>query len=108
MTIERLVKRGLFVREQEGEFRLHALIRGFARSAWPLTRSEEDALRRRAAAWLESRGRIEDALVLLATGSHEREIARLLQSRGAELLGSGGTDTLVRARERAPPAPARK
>ena len=97
------MKRGLFVREQEGEFRLHALIRGFARSAWPLTRSEEDALRRRAAAWLESRGRIEDALVLLAAGSHEREIARLLESRGAELLGSGGTDTLVRLANELPP-----
>ena len=94
-TIGRLVTRGLFVREQEGEFRLHALIRGFARSAWPLTDTEENALRRRAASWLESRGRIEEALVLLAAGSHDQEIARLLESRGAELLGSGGIDTLI-------------
>ena len=90
------MKRGLFVREQEGEFRRHALIRGFARSAWPLTDPEEDALRRRAASWLESRGRIEDSLILLAGGSDDQEIARLLESRGAELLGSGGTDTFIR------------
>jgi DNA-binding SARP family transcriptional activator len=95
-AIERLVKRGLFVQEHDGDFALHALIREFARSAWPLTREEVEALHLRAAAWLESRGRLEDALRTFEAISCHAEIARLLDSQGKTLALSGSADTIVR------------
>jgi len=95
-AITGLVKRGLFVQQREQNFALHALVRDFARSAWPWTSEEEQALHLRAAAWLESRGRFEDAMRELAVAAHEPELARLLESHGQALLTSGGADTFVR------------
>jgi DNA-binding SARP family transcriptional activator/Tfp pilus assembly protein PilF len=103
-AVTRLVKRGLFVQVREQDLALHALVRGFARTAWPWTDQEERALHLRAAAWLETRGRFEDALRELAAGGHESEIARLLDSRGAALLTSGGADTVVRLANALPAA----
>ena len=65
-TLAGLTRRGFFVQRQDDYFSLHALIRDFALRTWPWPPEEAAALLRRAAAWLESQGQIEDALSTLA------------------------------------------
>jgi hypothetical protein len=60
----------LVVRPGDGSLSLHALLRDFIRENWPLDRSEECELPRRAAAWLSDHGRHADApSQLVAVGS---------------------------------------
>ncbi len=101
-VIDALVQRGLFVRGVGDAFTLHALVREFAEATWPLGKMERRSILVRAAAWFESEGRIDSALSALAAVSAEDEVARLLEARGPELIGSGHGDTVLRLAEGLP------
>ena len=83
-----LLRRGLAVRSGDGSLSLHALLREFVLDSWPLDGAEERDLRRRAAAWLGSRGGHVDALPHLAAASDSAELARVLSRHGAELVAA--------------------
>ena len=95
-VIDVLVQRGLFVRGIGDAFTLHALIREFAHSTWPLTKEERRSVLVRAAEWFESEGRIDSALSAFAAVSAQPDVARLLVARGPELIRSGHADTVLR------------
>jgi DNA-binding SARP family transcriptional activator len=101
-VIDELVQRGLFVRGVGDGFTLHALIREFAHAKWPLTKEERRSILVRAAQWFESEGRIDAALSALAAASAQPDVARLLEARGPELIGSGHGDTVLRLVEDLP------
>ena len=101
-VIDALVQRGLFVRGVGDAFTLHALIREFAHATWPLTEEERRSILVRAAEWFEAEGRVDSALSAFAAVSAEGEVARLLEARGPELLGSGHADTVLRLAEGLP------
>ena len=101
-VIDVLVQRGLFVRGVGDAFTLHALIREFAHATWPLTEEERRSILVRAAEWFEAEGRVDSALSAFAAVSAEGEVARLLEARGPELVGSGHADTVLRLAEGLP------
>src|SRR5918995_3662096 len=101
-TIDDLARRGLFVERHQEGYTLHSLARGFALRAWPLTSGETAAVRRRAARWLESHGRVEQALRMLAAVGDDRELRRLLTERGAALVAAGAITSVVAAAELIP------
>ena len=92
-----LQRRGLVVRSGDESLSLHALLREFVLDSWPLDRSEEHELRRRAAAWLGVRGRHVDALPHLAAVGEFADLARVLSEHGAELLGRGCARAILEA-----------
>src|SRR5918995_641110 len=101
-TIDDLARRGLFVERHQEGYTLHSLAREFALGAWPLTSGETGAVRRRAARWLESHGRVEQALRMLAVVGDDRELRRLLTERGAALVAAGAITSVVAAAELIP------
>jgi ATP/maltotriose-dependent transcriptional regulator MalT/DNA-binding SARP family transcriptional activator len=95
-TIAHLLERGLFLESRDGWCSLHTLARDFALTTWPLAPEEAAAVHRRAARWLESHGRLEEALRSLAAAADYNELARVLAERGAGMVASGAADSVVR------------
>ena len=94
-VIDVLVQGGLFVRAVGDAFTLHALVREFAEATWPLTKEERRLILVRAAEWFEPEGRVDSALSAFAEASAQPEVARLLETRGSEFIGSGHADTAL-------------
>jgi len=95
-----LVRRGLFVQPQRGAvgwFTLHALIREVVCALWPLGEGELRTLRRRAASWFETEGRLEAALDLRAEAGDGRGLTRLLMRHGRDLMLAGEGERVLRA-----------
>src|SRR3954447_21025818 len=92
-----LLRRGLAVSSSDGSVSLHALLREFVLESWPLGRSEERDVRRRAAAWFSERDRHAEALEQLAAAGEHVELARLLSVHGAQLLAPGCARTILDA-----------
>src|SRR5262249_11364575 len=91
-----LLKRGLVAELPDGGQMIHALVREFARIAWPLEPDEARDVHRSAAVWLAGRGRVEEALrALAATDDHEAH-AGLLAEQGPALLSSGAAAVVIR------------
>lgn len=102
-----LVARGLFVERlvaAPGRLGLIPLARAFVQSRFPLDRAERDRLSRAAAEWLAGHGRLSEALAVLTGIDDHRGVARLLASRGDELVHQGGADSVIAAVDRIPPA----
>jgi ATP/maltotriose-dependent transcriptional regulator MalT/DNA-binding SARP family transcriptional activator len=104
-TLRRLGARGLFVYPDAGApgwFLLHGLVRDFVQRSWPLDRGEVRRVHRRAAAWFEAEGKIDDAIRLLEEAGEWRRLARLLRERGGELIASGRGVAVMQSGERLP------
>src|SRR5262249_31571035 len=87
---------GLVAELPDGGQMIHALVREFARIAWPLEPDEARDVHRSAAVWLAGRGRVEEALrALAATDDHEAH-AGLLAEQGPALLSSGAAAVVIR------------
>lgn len=89
------------------EFRLHALVREFARETWPLAEEERRTLHRRAAHWFESRGLLVEAARSIGVAGDPRLTATFLRRSGRELLPRHAAEIialfgLLRQRARAP------
>jgi ATP/maltotriose-dependent transcriptional regulator MalT/DNA-binding SARP family transcriptional activator len=90
-----LGKRGLFVQERGEWFSVHPLVREFTLSAWDVTAKETREIHRRAAAWLEANGNLEDALASLEAASDYEGLARLISLRGADLIAAGSAEIVI-------------
>jgi len=104
-TIAGLLRRGLFLqaRGPHGNwFSLHALVREFASRSWPLPPGEVRKLHRRAAAWFETRGHVEEALRSLAKAGDYPGLAGLLSKRGAGLVAAGRAQSVIELGEALP------
>ena len=80
--------RGFLTRDtlESDRFRLHALVREFARKTWPLGEGERRKLHRRAARWFESHDRLSEAARSISAAEDPRMAARFLRRNGRELL----------------------
>jgi ATP/maltotriose-dependent transcriptional regulator MalT/DNA-binding SARP family transcriptional activator len=101
-AIERLARRGRFLERRGDRWSLHELIRGFVLRAWPWDAETASDLYRRAGAWLEVNGQLDEALRALTAGGGERELARLLARHGASMLAAGGAHAVTRYAELLP------
>ncbi|HEX5827479.1 MAG TPA: BTAD domain-containing putative transcriptional regulator [Candidatus Limnocylindrales bacterium] len=105
--LDGLARRGLFLQPLPGDpgwFVLHGLIREYARARLPLTPDEIRAMRLRAAAWLEGRGRLDDALAHLVAATAPDELATFLDRHGPALVLAGSTRAVTEAADMLPEA----
>ena len=101
-TLAGLVRRGFFVQAHDEWFTLHPLVREFAKRTWEIETEEAQDLHRRAAVWFEGNGELEKALAALEASSDWAQLARVLSSRGAELLAAGSAESVIRYVEMIP------
>ena len=102
-ALEGMTQRGLFVSEHRGWWTLHALVREFALSVWPLRPEERRALLVTAAAWFESNCLYEDALRAYQSAGESADVQHLLVREGRTLIGRGAGDAVVDAARTLPP-----
>src|SRR5262249_35973247 len=81
---------------------LHGLVREFVLERWPLGEKERKQVYQRAAAWFEARGLFDEALESLAIAGQTTELARVLETHGAELLAAGKVDVTIHAARQLP------
>jgi ATP/maltotriose-dependent transcriptional regulator MalT/DNA-binding SARP family transcriptional activator len=99
-TLARLTGRGLFVQEEAGHdgwFRVHALVRDFAATTWPLSPDELRDLHLRAAEWFELSGEVDAALRSATAAADPVALGRLLAEHGAQLLLAGSIEQVLTA-----------
>jgi ATP/maltotriose-dependent transcriptional regulator MalT/DNA-binding SARP family transcriptional activator len=99
-VLEGLQRRGLFVeqRSADGEWlALHSLLRGFARSAWPLEDSEQSELHAKAALWFAERDLFDDAVRSLGVAGDEAAARELLETQGEQMLARGAVESVIAA-----------
>jgi len=89
-----LVRRGLAVETGRGWFSVHALVREYARSAWPLG-ADEPTQHRAAAEWFEAEGLLERALAALRAAGDASAVGLLLDRRARDVLDHVGAETFV-------------
>ncbi len=94
-VLELLGRRGLFILEREGWLALHALVRDFALTAWPLAEEERRRLLVDGGAWLASKGMYADAARAYAAANAFSELHQVLTTRGSELLRHAGEEAVV-------------
>ena len=100
--LEELARQGLASAPPAGaeqSYALHALVREFVQGAWPTPQAELRALRRSAAAWFESRGRVGEALRELTAAGDVAAIARFFDKYCSVLVDRGEVATIVAAAE---------
>jgi ATP/maltotriose-dependent transcriptional regulator MalT/DNA-binding SARP family transcriptional activator len=85
------------VPEDPGWFRLHALIREYVVARLPVPQAELLEIQRRAAAFFEDRGMIDEALQAFAAVGDAEAVERLLRERGPALVEAGSVDRVVAA-----------
>jgi ATP/maltotriose-dependent transcriptional regulator MalT/DNA-binding SARP family transcriptional activator len=108
-SLEYLAQSALFVVEAPGApgwYRLHDLIRSFARERQPMATEERKAVLRAAATWYEGADHVEDALRMWLAASAFPEVHRLVVGSGIDLARRGAA-SLVHAAAAALPAPLR-
>lgn len=101
-SLEELARRGLVTElptSAEDSYALHALVREFVRSAWPVPSAELRRLHRDAATCFESHGRFGEALRELAAVRDVTAIQRFLEAHSAELGDRGEMEEIVTAAE---------
>lgn len=98
-TVDALRRRGLFVAAdgRDGLLTLHAVIREFARERLAPDEDELRELYRRAAAWFEGEGRVEDALRWLLETGDTSVVAGFVAEHGETLLTQGAADAVIQA-----------
>jgi ATP/maltotriose-dependent transcriptional regulator MalT/DNA-binding SARP family transcriptional activator len=104
--LARFARRGLFLAPSsnvEGWFRLSDLVREVTLASMPLSETELRTLHKRAAAWFEAEGLLEEALAsVVAVGGH-LPIAEFLAEHGSDLVAAGGAAKVVAAAGAIPP-----
>jgi ATP/maltotriose-dependent transcriptional regulator MalT/DNA-binding SARP family transcriptional activator len=101
-TVDRLLRRGLFLEPQggaDGWYRLNPLIGDFARERLTLGDGERAEALRRAARWFEGKGLLEEAMRSYAEIDDRPAVAGILEAHGARILASGSVETVLQARE---------
>ena len=101
-TIRWLAARGLFLQRAGDDLVLHALVRDFARDAWPLETGEARRILAAAAAWHVRAGRLEAAFGLAARAGDPAALAELVVGSGPELVRTGRARTVTEAAEQLP------
>jgi DNA-binding SARP family transcriptional activator len=103
-TLAELRRRALFIEfdQHDETYAVHKLLRGVIIDRLPLTAAETADLNRRAARWLEERGRLRPALAAcLATGDPDFVI-EFLARHDQRLLAEGVIDGVIRGVELVP------
>lgn len=99
-AIDSLRRKGLFVTPHgtgSGFLSLHGLVREYANERLRPDATELRELHRRAAAWFEGHGALEDAFSSLVASGDEAALAVFLGERGEELLSRGFIEPVLRA-----------
>jgi ATP/maltotriose-dependent transcriptional regulator MalT/DNA-binding SARP family transcriptional activator len=102
-TVAALERRGLLVRREDEAFVLHGLVREFALSSLQPDAGHRGEVLRRAAGWLEERGRVAEALSAAVAAGEATHVRRLLERHGDELMGGGAVEAVREAAEALPP-----
>jgi DNA-binding SARP family transcriptional activator len=101
-TVATLERRGLLMRREGDAFVLHSLVREYALTALQPDGDRRADVLRRAAAWLEGRGRLPEALAAAVAAGDESLVRRLLADHGDALLRGGSTDAVVESADTLP------
>lgn len=99
-AVASLARRGLFLELHRAEAEWYSptqLLRSFLLAHPPLARDAHEDLHRRASAWLEEHGYLEEALRLLREIEDHEAVARLLTDRGRALLRMGAPEAVIDA-----------
>ena len=106
-AIDSLRRKGLFLTPHGSDadfLSLHGLVREYAHERLRPEAAELRELHRRAAAWFEEKGALEDAFRSFVESEDETPLARFLAERGEELLSRGFIEPVIRAGDALSPA----
>jgi DNA-binding SARP family transcriptional activator len=104
-SVQLLTDHGLLVRPEAGQarwFAVHSLVRDFVRDQWPLSAGEMEVLNVRAGHWFEQHDDPRNALTAFVSGRSARDVARIVEQQGEQLLALGATSELIAAAEQLP------